>query len=526
MRFSALLLTNLLLWALSPLSAQVLLQELSDARQAVAVGDVDADGVQDLVVVSLAGDVSLLLSGSGQHAFTLRLDGDPNAGRTLLAPGDLDGDGTPDLLLGLPDSHGGAGQVRALSLSDGSTLAQWSQALPGQRLGASLALLPDLDGDGVPEWAAGAPGSPDQPAFDGRVLVLSLTAPAQELLPFDLDPPAAGRRFGHALGVGDVDGDGQLDLVVAMPGVPGSVTTPRVQAFALATLGSAQAAPTLNLAGPWAGWGESLALPGDVNRDGADDLLLGAPFGVGESQADPVAQVRSGTDGSLLATLAAPASTPMFGLSVAGPGDINLDGVPDLLVGGPGDPSQGALGRALVFSGSDGSVLFEILGASLPDAAFASNVARLTDLTGDGTDEFVVDDGPSGSLRIYSALGVIEDLGLGLAGAAGTPRLRVESTLLPGTALRVELDLAPADAPLFALFGFGFVAAPLLGGTMVPETIVVLSGPVTDAAGRWLLQTRWPPDMPSATLYVQVWLPDATGPQGVVASNGLGLSPP
>src|SRR5215510_6761695 len=165
-----------------------------------------------------------------------------------------------------------------------------------------------------------------------------------------------------ARSLGDVDGDRVKDVVTSAPtyGANGQATGPgRVYVFSGKTgkLLWTQTGQTAN---------ESLGIglegAGDVNADGIPDVIAGAP---GTNKA----YVYSGKDGKLLLTLSpGGAENEGFGSSASGVGDQNGDGRADVMVGAPGNnPSQNA-GRAYVFSGKDGALLLKLEGEKTGDA--------------------------------------------------------------------------------------------------------------------------------------------------------------
>jgi hypothetical protein len=116
------------------------------------------------------------------------------------------------------------------------------------------------------------------------------------------------------------------------------------------------------------------------------------------------------------------------------------------------------------------------------------------------------------------------DLGQGLAGSAGVPRLTGRGALAAGTNVEVALTGGAASAPAYLVVGFADINVPFLGGVLVPDLaapgFLALLG--TDGLGRVLIQDSWPSGVPlGLTLYLQFWLPDAGGPFGYSASNAL-----
>ena len=84
---------------------------------------------------------------------------------------------------------------------------------------------------------------------------------------------------------------------------------------------------------------------------------------------------------------------------------------------------------------------------------------------------------------------------------------------------------AAANADAFLFVGFGVGNSPFLGGFMVPEFIAVAPFS-TDSTGTATLSGRWPAELVSVIVYLQVWVTDSTAPQGASATNGLAAAAP
>src|SRR5262249_47932433 len=145
--------------------------------------------------------------------------------------------------------------------------------------------------------------------------------------------------FGTSVsGLGDLDGDGVPDLLVGAPiASPGGVVAAgRAEAFSGAsggTLLSFQGAVLQQR------MGSAVSGAGDVNADGVPDLILGAPsanFLLAGIYGPGQAGAFSGTNGGILLTFTTTVPLSLFGAAVAAAGDMNGDGHADLLVGAPG----------------------------------------------------------------------------------------------------------------------------------------------------------------------------------------------
>ncbi len=305
-------------------------------------------------------------------------------GRSLAVIGDLDGDGVGDYAIGAPraDAYGrsNAGTVELRSGADGSLLRTHVGGSSHDWLGASLAGPGDLDGDGVPDLVAGASNAS---GHSGAVLAWSS---ADGSLLWRIDGAQPLDRFGDTLAaVSDFDGDGVRDLLASAPGAD-SGGLQNVGEVSL--LSGANGAVIRSWTGSGDGdkLGSALAEVGDFDADGWPDFGLGAPFADHLRPNMGTVEVRSGATGALITSFTGPSEEARFGHALAGLGDLDDDGVPELLVGAPN--AGLAPGVALVLSGATGAVRFQFTEGN--GNAYGQRVESVGDLDQDGRGDFLI----------------------------------------------------------------------------------------------------------------------------------------
>jgi len=192
----------------------------------VAMGDVDADGVADLIVGTGPGVSTKVIVYSGfTRAVLFSIDPFESSftGGVYVATGDLDGDGRSDIVI-TPDEGGGP-RVRAFRGGDFAPIADFLGIEDPNFRGGARAAVDDLNGDRIGDLivAAGFGGGPRIAAFDGA----SLTKPNRIKIFADFLAFEDSLRNGAFVAAGDIDGDGYADVIAG--GGPGG--GPRVSAF-------------------------------------------------------------------------------------------------------------------------------------------------------------------------------------------------------------------------------------------------------------------------------------------------------
>jgi len=394
----------------------------------VALGAYFGNSGESYVVFGRADNTTLNLSNLGAGGFVIEGNRGGNlSGASVSGAGDVNGDGLADLIVGArgadPDGNNNAGSsyvvfgksdsspVDLLNLDTGGFRIDGIDA--GDLSGASVAGAGDVNGDGLSDLIVGAPyryrGSLGLVGESYVIFGKANTSPVDLAQlgagGFRIEGVNAGDSSGNSVsGAGDVNGDGLADLIVGARGadpvgtvsvgasyvVFGKVDNDAVELGDLGA-GGFRILRTLDLNSNDS-LGASVSGAGDVNGDGLSDLIVGAnrtdtsglydagqSFVVfGKSDSATVDLSLLGSQGFRIDGIEASAR---FGGSVSSAGDVNGDGLADLIIGARyAEPGESFSGQSYLLFGKSNSTPVDL--ANLGGGGFAINGAEGGDSSG------------------------------------------------------------------------------------------------------------------------------------------------
>ncbi len=196
-----------------------------DCRSLAPAGDVDGDGVDDLLVG--ATNVIELFSGATQASLLRIYEINVDLGFAVRGIGDQDGDGKPDILAGAPRASAGmqnSGAVRIYSSATGAILLEVSGRNSGASFGCSVAAAGDMDGDGFEDFVAGGYGT--KVGNLQMAGIVQLCSGATGAVLWEVEGDQGWGYLGENVEVlGDADGDGVPDVSGGAPRVDNAAGT-------------------------------------------------------------------------------------------------------------------------------------------------------------------------------------------------------------------------------------------------------------------------------------------------------------
>ncbi len=366
-----------------------------------SAGDVNSDGFDDVIVGYDLSDAGVVEGGQAYIYFGgATMDSIPDItitgkdewgrlGRSVSSAGDVNSDGFDDVIVGANAYSKGKvyiylGGINMDSIADATTFTRGSS---GDYFGRSVSSAGDINSDGFDDLIVGAEYNDAGGTDAGKAYIYLGGNNPNNVADITLSGEDKWDCFGHSVSsAGDVNSDGFDDIIVGAYQANdftgrayiyfGGTNPDTVPAIVFTEEKSSSSA-----------FGCSVSSAGDVNSDGFDDIIVGAPGGnstgwsyiyFGGADPDTIPDV----------VLAGENRDDYFGGSVSSAGDVNSDGFDDVIVGA----SSNETGRAYIYFGGNNmdTIPDVVLAGENRDDLFGCSVSAVGDMNSDGFDDVIV----------------------------------------------------------------------------------------------------------------------------------------
>ena len=379
-------------------------------------GDINYDGYDDFIVGAPGanivdhepGHVHIYYGGEvapeSSDVFLVGEAGNDQFGLCIAAGGNINNDDYNDLAIGAFKSHQPgyfAGKVYIYSGKDlARSIFENGDELEGQPArgwGGYVLASGDINDDGFGDVAF----THELRNRSEVYLCLGSNVDMNLEPDFVLGDSLDNTRFGNDISFGDFDGDGIDDMAIGIPYIdrsPDTTYTDEGQVRIFFGSDPFYPVPGFILNGPTKEkkFGYSVAFIGDLNGDGADELLVGSPEYIHGGYADSTGYAYLYFGGSLADTIPdmiykGEEAKSGFGAEVCGPGDMNGDGIPDYIISSHRLSWPGGFGKVYVYEGNPTPVDSPVVIWEDPSYEWiGQKVKGVGDLNGDGLKDVLV----------------------------------------------------------------------------------------------------------------------------------------
>ena len=389
--------------------------EVSDDQLGLNVssaGDVNGDGYADLLLGVYRNDDAGTDAGKA-YLYTHKLNGQTSYadwhvtggaeqdefGYSVSSAGDVNGDGYDDVIVGAYNDPWQNNPGKAFIYFGGASMDTTADVtLTGENVidnfGYSVSSAGDVNGDGYDDVIVGAYNDSEVAPQAGKVYVFFGGSAMDNTADVKMLAEAGSDFFGYSVSsAGDVNGDGYADMLIGAPNK--NSNTGKVYIY----YGGSSMDNTADWSATGEGtddrFGRSVSSAGDVNGDGLDDIIIGADLYSNGSAYLGRAYIYLGGENNLskAATMTGEASGDRFGASVSSAGDVNNDGYDDVIIGAyNNDDAATDAGKAYLYFGAahvDTIADLTMTGEKLA-AQFGNSVSAAGDVNGDGYDDVIV----------------------------------------------------------------------------------------------------------------------------------------
>ena len=354
------------------------------------VGDLDQDGITDFITTAPthnrgAGKVYVYSSKTGKLLHQVAGKKGARLGNSAVGLGDVNGDKVPDFIAGAPQANGN-GAAFVYSGKDASVIHSLAGSTPGGQFGYEVSELGDINGDGTPDFLVGAMTGDGKVKKSGIAFVYS-GKDATKL--FELKGEQAGDNFGNAAAAAKV-GKGEFLLAI---GAQNSGAGNRGQVYVYSVK---DAKPQLkfkiqgdknsvNLGQMF------ISFPGDLNRDGVPDVYASDFSDNTSARGGGKVVVHSGADGKELLAIHGTVAGEGLGTSPSDAGDVDGDGIGDLVIGAWQNREGAASGgKVYLYSAAGKGRLLRSWTCKQSGDTLGFDACGIGDVDGDGFVDFLL----------------------------------------------------------------------------------------------------------------------------------------